>query len=105
MNLLTSLIENKLLKFDEDFANNQSNFWDFYQAFNLVCQPLERNLLWKKVIGGDEKAILQMRMLVYQDRKLLYEYLTDLRKEEGKEAKMGNLWKPGRFAVLDYEYG
>ena len=111
MKLMNQIIEKKLLKFDEDFTNNQNNFWDLYQSINiansLLPQKLNKNIrnqLWKKIINGHEKSILIMRTLVYKDRSKVYQFLSELKAEEDKEKKMGNMYKNGRFGVLDFEY-
>jgi len=112
MNLINQIVEKKMVKFDEEFANNQANFWDLYQAINLVNSIIPqkinrglRNSLWKRVLNNNEKAILQMRRIVYKDREQTYKFLSESMARDSKEMKFGNLHKKGRIAVLDYEYG
>lgn len=107
--LLVSLIENKLLKFDEDELNNKINHWNFYQARALVGlfkrdEIRKKNDLWKKVLIGDEKAILLMNLLVYKDRKEIYNRMTKVYEVMADEKKVGDFWKKGRFAVTKFEY-
>lgn len=109
MKLLKSLVENKLKQFDSDELNDEFDFWNFYQATNLVKSfnlkdKVYRNKLWKKVLKRNEKSILIMRTLVYKDRKKLYETLSEFHQEDMSEEKMGNFWKSGRFAISSYEY-
>ncbi len=108
---LNQVIDKKLSKSDEDYLNNQDSFWDSYQAGNLASAisqlntPSSRNKLWKKFLNGNEKAKLKLKILRYNpDRKHIYDCLRELKMQESKETKIGNLWKKGRFAVLDYEY-
>ena len=111
MKLINQIVEKKLIKFDEEFTNNKNNFWDLYQAINLVNSVIPqkinknvRNELWKKVLKNNEKAVLQMRTLVYKDRAKTYGFLSELMAKEEKETQFGNIYKKGRIAVLDYEY-
>lgn len=113
MNLINQVIEKKLLKFDEEFINNKGNFWDLYQVINLsnAILPMQinkhfrnRNRLWKRILKGNEKAVLQIRDFIYKDRENVYKCLAELKLKEEPIAHGGNLWKKGRFAIAEYEY-
>lgn len=92
--------------------NNKSEFWDLYQAINMINSISEhkikrkvRNNLWIHFLRGSEKSELTLRSLVYKDRTNIYGFLKEMAIRDSEEHKMGNLYKSGRFAILDYEYG
>lgn len=114
MKLISQIIERKIMNADESLMNNKnivdvlsSNYEAINLAYAFAPQPVNislRNNLWHKVLRNDKKAILVMRRLMYKDRRIALNLLQKIKAKESKEVQIGNLWKKGRFAVLDYEY-
>lgn len=110
MNLLNSIISNKLEKFDQDMLNNNENVWDFYQVLSLskrlsTKQTNKRNTLFLKAIRGDYQSGILLNILVQRDRRHIYEKIAVGNDEvQINETKEGNFWKKGRFAVASFEY-
>lgn len=118
MKLLRQLIKKKYEKYNESVSNKKNDYWDFFQAYNLVCVVKEikismdeRKLLnnnWKNWVLGinTEKSLAVLENFVQNNTHLIANFLKETELLDQKETRFTGLYEKGRniIGVASYEF-
>lgn len=118
MKLLRQLIKKKYERYNESVSNKKNDYWNFFQAYNLVCvvkgikisrdeiKLLNNN--WKNSVSGinNEKSLAVLENFVQNNTHLITNFLKETELLDQKETKFTGLYEKGRgmIGVATYEW-
>lgn len=118
MRLFRQIIQKKMQKFLESVANRKNEYWDFFQAYNLVCaiknikpnpdRIREATRSWKNAIAGVnvEKSLSVLENFYNENMPLITQFLKETESVEQEESRFAGMYEKGReiVAVALFEY-